>query len=184
MLGDSLKTDFSDFFSAIWQRSYLSERASLHLGFQGRLVRYHGFVASTKERGHLLQMLQDLKGKKEKAVNMMNSNEACIHLFVHDIQNSKNFGTYLHFSKVLWADGYGIVNTERGDYTSGGSPPGSICIEVPDNTHNLASQMRIRKPFGAYRKNKDFNFFSFFFCSLWAFLFPGESITRYRTHLA
>jgi len=46
-------------------------------------------------------MLQDLKGKKEKAVNMMNSNEACIHLFVHDIQNSKNFGTYLHFSKVL-----------------------------------------------------------------------------------
>lgn len=73
----------------------LSERASLHLTFQGHLVRYCGFAACMKEREHLFQMLQDLKGGKKKAVNTMNWNNTYIHLFVHDIQTSKNFDNLL-----------------------------------------------------------------------------------------
>lgn len=61
--------------------------------FQGHLVRYHGFAASMEEREQLFQMLKGLKKVKKKVVNIVSWNNACIHLFVYDIQNSKTMET-------------------------------------------------------------------------------------------
>lgn len=52
-----------------------------------------GFVACVEQKEHLFQMQQYLQEiVAEKAVNMMNWNNAWIHLFIYNFLNAKNFG--------------------------------------------------------------------------------------------